>query len=154
MINQLFAKQPPKNLILDCLCSLGFESFEDTAMISTTTMLSSRAIDMFKNLIPTLKQYYTPGKHKLYLLYTDTIASDNIDTTDPNTIALANANGELTIKKCITITKQLVKTIGYDLISKEKMVDGSKVLYYKITTLDAKKNMKNKPMQPVIIRFD
>jgi len=146
MINQLFNKQPPNEIILECLCALGFDSFEDTNMISTATMISTRTIDMFKVLIPQLMEFYTRSKHKKYLVYSTTSISTSTD----------NANTcDLTIKKCITITKQLMKTIGYDLISKEKMVEGNKVLYYRITTSDDKKNMKKKEIiQPVIIRFD
>lgn len=130
MINQLFIKQPPRELILTCLGTLGFADLTDASFISKETMNHARATEAIKTHINTLKEYYGPSKAKIYL--------HNLD-----------------LKKCITIVRQLIKTIGYDLLSKEKMTSGRKVLYYRVITIEAKKRKKkNPPIKPTIVNFD
>lgn len=133
MINQLFITKPPNELIIECLCSLGFNDLLDSAFISKETMKLNRSVDIIKNKKPELEKYYSPTKAKQYL--------DNLD-----------------VKKCITVVRQLIKTIGYDLISKEKMSSGNKILYYRIVTIKEKyriKRIKSKKLaQPAVIVFD
>lgn len=132
MINQLFIKSPPEEIIIDCLCALGFSDIDDKSFISKTTMEHARSVDIIKRKTECLKQYYTPSKAKKYLV-------------------------DIDLKKCITIVKQLIRVIGYDLISKEKMSYGKKVLYYRIITSNDKKKMKQKTntvIKPTVILFD
>lgn len=142
MINQLFIKLPLETTILNCLEALGFNGLDDTSIISKDLMINNRSATVIQLLRPELKEYYAPSKYAKYLI-------------GPN--ATNDNEGELTVKQCITIVKQLLKTINYDLTSKEKMVSGKKILYYNIITLtDKRLNKKriHKPIQPIIINFD
>lgn len=132
MINQLFVKLPPNDIILDCLCAIGFDNLKDNSFISKNTMIHAKSVDIIKSMADKLREYYAPSKAKIYL--------ENID-----------------IRKCITIVRQLIKILGYDLISKEKMTSGRKVLYYRVVTINNKKQIKKRAkicVKPVIIDFD
>ena len=75
-----------------------------------------------------LVRYYIPCKAKKYL-------------TDLNE------------KKCITILRQFLKIQNYTLMSKDKYIDGKKILFYQVIQLpiDIK---TNRDSEKVLISFD
>ena len=75
-----------------------------------------------------LEEYYLPCKKKVYL--------DN-----------------LTLKKCITILRQLVKLYDYILKSNEKYIKGEKIIIYYIVPISMK-TQNNKIEKNCVISFD
>ena len=75
-----------------------------------------------------LEEYYLPCKRKVYL-------------------------EDLTLKKCITILRQLVKLYDYLLKSNEKYIKGEKIIIYYIVPVSMK-NPNNKIEKNCVISFD
>ena len=97
----------------------------------TKTILNT--LKVFHNLEDELRKYYLPCKQKIYF----------------NDIKL------LTNKEAITILRQLLKIHDYDLISREKFINGIKYLLYKIITKQDKQfNIKNNKKKEIVIVFD
>ena len=75
-----------------------------------------------------LVRYYIPCKAKKYL-------------TDLNE------------KKCITVLRQFLKMQNYTLMSKEKYVEGKKILFYQVIPMQI--DMKtNRDSEKVVLSFD
>ena len=139
MINQLFLYTPDRNLIMKCINILGFENLNDKKELTKHKLLTLNISTRFQQLITELKQYYLPCKQKKYLV-------------------------KWTIKSCITITRQLLKTIDYDIYTKEKMVDNIKIVCYKLITKTEKETIKRQrkklkvgiitKSEPVIVNFN
>ena len=104
-INQLFIKEPPKELILEILNELGFKSFDDKKSFSQFSI--NNVYDKIIPLIYKLKKYYILCKANIYF---------------------SNLNS----KKIITILKQCLKIYELKLISKEVYFKEKKhkYLYY------------------------
>lgn len=107
MINQLFIDKPPESIILTCVILLGWTSFTDKRILMRTDLDSIKIADKFLNVINELRQYYLPCKQDKYL--------SNINT-----------------KSVITIVRQLLKTIGYNIKGIEKVIDNKKEMIYKL----------------------
>jgi hypothetical protein len=107
MINQLFIDKPPESIILTCVTLLGWTSFTDKRIIMRTELDNIQIADKFVNVINELRQYYLPCKQNKYL--------SNINT-----------------KSVITIVRQLLKTIGYNIRGIEKVIDNKKEMNYKL----------------------
>ena len=139
MINQLFLYTPDRILIIKCINILGFENLNDKKELTKHKLLTLNISNRFQQLITEFKQYYLPCKQKKYLV-------------------------KWTIKSCITITRQLLKTIDYDICTKEKMVDNVKIICYKLITKTEKETIKRKrkkqevgiitKSEPVIVNFN
>lgn len=136
VINQLFNKNPPIDLINRIIKSFGLNDITDTREFSKIDMDKYKTIEYFHTLEKELGSYYIPCKKKEYI--------DNIK--------------HIVHKEAITIFRQLLKTYNYDLYSKERFIKGTKYLVYKIVTkIDKKKtNKSNKKIKPkeIIIVFD
>lgn len=118
--NQLFRRNPDRYIISDLLKIFNIESLDDTNFYFTKQdLLNSDIIDNMIKLKNKLEIYYIPCKSKLYL--------EDIDD-----------------KKCITILRQFLKHMNYNLKLKEKYVNGVKNYQYFIV------NNKKK----IIIDFD
>ena len=135
MYNQLFHTKPSNELIFLCLQALGFNDINDHTIIPRATMVLSGAIGKFTNLLPKLIEIYIPCKFDLF------------------------CNKSLDINACITITRQLLKTIGYDLVSHECTKNGERMQKYELMTITAKKIRKKaiaseEKQRPVIVSFD
>lgn len=107
MINQLFIDKPPESIILNCVVLLGWTSFTDKRIVMRTELDNIQVADKFINIINQLRQYYLPCKQDKYL--------SNINT-----------------KSIITIVRQLLKTIGYNIRGIEKVIDNKKEMIYKL----------------------
>jgi len=107
MINQLFIDRPSETIILTCVVLLGWTSLTDTRIIMRTELDNQKVADKFISVINDLRQYYLPCKQDKYLT--------NINT-----------------KSVITIVRQLLKTIGYNIRGIEKVIDNKKEMIYKL----------------------
>lgn len=140
MINQLFCIQPDREYILRCIRLLGFKNLEDRRELSKIDILSLNVCVEFNKLDNYFKTIYLPCKQRKFI---------------------SNYN----FKNCITITRQLLRTIEYDIISKEKMIKNTKVMVYSIATKNEKDEYKlnkkrktegniKKLNEPVVIDFN
>ena len=118
--NQLFRRNPDRYIISDLLKIFNIESLDDTNFYFTKLdLLNLDIIDNMNKLKNRLEVYYIPCKSKVYL--------NDIDE-----------------KKCITILRQFLKYMDYNLKLKEKYVNGVKNYQYFIVCIKKK----------VIIDFD
>jgi len=83
-INQLFKKKPQKDLVEKVLNIFGLSDFEDSKNFTKKDLENNDTLNNMLSIKALLEEYYLPCKRKVYL--------DN-----------------LTLKKCITILRQLVK---------------------------------------------
>ena len=118
--NQLFRRNPDRYIISDILKIFNIESLDDENFYFTKSdLLNSDIIDNITKIKHKLEVYYIPCKAKVYL--------ENID-----------------VNKSITILRQFLKYLEYNLKLKEKYVNGVKNYQYFIIC------NKNK----VVIDFD
>ena len=118
--NQLFRRNPDRYIISDILKIFNIESLDDENFYFTKSdLLNSDIIDNIAKIKHKLEVYYIPCKAKVYL--------ENID-----------------VNKSITILRQFLKYLEYNLKLKEKYVNGVKNYQYFIVC-----NKKK-----VVIEFD
>jgi hypothetical protein len=134
VVNQLFIIKPPQDIILKILTTLGIVDLKDNHEFSVLDMTAIDTVKKLKELEPEIQKYYLPCKKKVYL---------------------TNWN----YKTCITISRQFLKTIDYDIYSREKFINNKKYLLYKLITRQEKeqeriKKIKKTKKKEVIITFD
>ena len=107
MKNQLFRRNPDRYIINDLMLIFNIKSLDDENFHFTKQdLINLNIIDKINNIREKLEIYYLPCKAKMYL-------------------------ENLTEKKCITILRQFLKYIDYNLKLKEKYIKGTKnYLYY------------------------
>ena len=104
--NQLFRRNPDRYIISDLLKIFNIESLdEENYYFTKSDLLNLDVIDNLVKIKNKLEVYYIPCKAKVYL--------ENID-----------------IKKSITILRQFLKYMEYNLKMKEKYVNGVKNYQY------------------------
>jgi hypothetical protein len=113
-IKQLFSDRPPHELVIRVMKFVGFKSLSDDIELSVLDLELNNAKANIIGIIGELEDYYIPCKAKVYLQ-------------------------NLTEKKCMTVCRQLLKTIGYTFISREKYIVDRKYTMYKLITLEKKK---------------
>jgi hypothetical protein len=107
MKSQLFRRNPDRYIINDLMVIFNIKSLDDGDFYFTKQDLTNlNIIDKMNNIKEKLEIYYLPCKAKVYLK-------------------------DLNEKKCITILRQFLKYIDYNLKLKEKYIKGKKnYLYY------------------------
>jgi hypothetical protein len=110
--NQLFKKIPDNELLLEILETFGVSNLEDNKPFSRNDIINNDTIKKIETIKNKLEECYLPCKSRLYL-------------------------NSLTEKNIITILRQVVKTRGYTLSSREKYIKGVKFIVYSITKIDA-----------------
>jgi hypothetical protein len=118
MINQLFHTKPDESLILEIINILGFESIYSNKKVFKKDLECSNVVVDFSNIIDKIKENYISCKQ--------------------------NYCENLNVKKCVTITRQHLKTVGYDIISEIIYIEGTRHITYRIVQQKLKKNIKNK----------
>jgi hypothetical protein len=109
MINQLFTKNPDKEIILDILNAFGFTSFNNIDQpFNKKDLDKKKTVEKINKLRDKLKEYYIPCKAKVYL------------------------KNKLTNRSVMTILRQFLKYEGYYLNYWESYIDGIKTTYYQI----------------------
>ena len=134
VVNQLFIIKPTQDLILKIINTFGIKDLKDNHEFSLLDMNKIDTVKKIKELETEIKKYYLPCKQKIYL---------------------ENWN----YKTCITIARQFLKTIDYDINSREKFINNKKYLLYKLITRQEKeqekiKREKKTKKKEVIITFD
>ena len=130
MINQLFAIQPDFEFINKIIKIIGLNDLNDRTEIIGTKLNILNVSAQFRNIKPEFEKYYLNCKKDKYLSKWNT-------------------------KSCITIVRQILRTIDYDLIAKEKMINCCKVMCYKLVTKSEKKTIKNnKIVNRTVVNFD
>lgn len=112
---QLFQKRPHIKLIIKCIKFLGFSGLMDKHGITRNDMEMYNIQSLFRDITDELAEIYKPNKFNQFC-------------------------SSLNVKSCITITRQLLKTIGYELVGKEIMLNNKKTVSYKIMTRDERVN--------------
>lgn len=128
-INQLFLKEPSKEILLEIFNYLGYESFNDKKSFSQKTI--TNVYDKIIPLLYNLKKYYIPCKANIYF----------------NT---------LNSKKILTILKQCLKIHNFKLVSKEVYFKENKhkYLYYNIEDLNKSEEIIKNDNVKHNIRYD
>jgi hypothetical protein len=128
-IHQLFQKKPPLELILKILKSTGINDLNDTTNYFNEIIINSNnCISLVKPLEQELKKYYLVCKHKY----------------------ISNIN----FKKLVTILRQLLKTIDYNLIGKTKYFQSKKYTCYYIQKITKSPPKQSSPIENPVISFD
>tara|TARA_B100000963_G_C22616847_1_gene667790 strand:- start:2086 stop:2475 length:390 start_codon:yes stop_codon:yes gene_type:complete len=127
-INQLFKQKPSLEVVIELLNLYGIESLDDDKQFNRNNLINLCLIDNLNNFKSKLIEYYLPCKRKVYL-------------------------EDLTIKKSITILRQILKLYDYVVKSNERWIKGEKIIVYQILP----KNSLKKPINSndkCIISFD
>jgi len=117
--HQLFKKIPPKELVLKVLNSFGFLNFNDKRCICKKYFGRMKVIKNIEKIIPELKKFYLPCKSKTYLTFLDN-------------------------NSVMTILRQLLRPYKYVVVSREKYMNGEKLINYSLN------NMKNVEFKPIL----
>jgi hypothetical protein len=100
---QLFQIRPPLKLIVKCVQFIGFSGLKDKHGITRNDMEMYNIHALFRDITDELVEIYKPNKFNQFC-------------------------SSLNVKSCITITRQLLKTIGYELVGKEIMLNNKKTV--------------------------
>lgn len=105
MINQLFKQVPDLEFLIKLLNCFGLQDLEDKTEFTKDNLVKINTIDKVNNLLPELVIYYLPCKYNYFLR-------------------------ELTINKCITILKQVLRLFDYQIKKREHVINKIKIIYY------------------------
>jgi hypothetical protein len=132
---QLFQAKPSIELIYECIKRLGFTDLKDKKTVTRLDMEIQNISAIFRIMDDKFAEIYRPCKYKQFCSTYNT-------------------------KDCITITRQLLKMIKYELVGKEVMVNGKKTTMYRLMSESERYRMENYKngihvnSKPVIISFD
>ena len=124
-INQLFKKKPSKEFIENILKLYGINNFEDNKQFTRKDLENLNLCDNLSKITNQFSEYYLPCKLKIYL-------------------------GNISIKKSITLLRQLLKLYYYNVKSNEKYIKGEKIIVYQILPKHSKKKQINNNSKCVI----
>jgi hypothetical protein len=127
-INQLFKKKPSKDLVTELLSLYGIDGFDDDKQFNRNNLINLNLITKLNDFKSKLFEYYLPCKFKVYM--------DN-----------------LTIKKSVTILRQVIKLFDYIVKSTEKYIKGEKIIVYQIVPINTQKKA-HVVVDKCIISFD
>ena len=126
--NQLFKVSPNIEITEKILENFGIKGLDDNHSFTRENLSDLSTVENMNVMYGELLRYYIPCKAKKYL-------------TDLNE------------KKCITILRQFLKMQNHTLMSKEKYVNGKKILFYQVIPLQI--DMKtNRDSEKVVLSFD
>lgn len=112
-INQLFLKTIDLETLKCLLECFDLKGLNDARMFSKKELEQRRTLEKLAELKPVLQEYYLKCKANLYL-------------------------ENMTVKKALTVLKQVIRLYGYTLESTEKNINNKKLIYYKLMSLDSK----------------
>ena len=126
--NQLFKVSPNIQITDKILENFGIKGLDDNHSFTRENLIDLNTVDNINNMYDELIKYYIPCKGRKYLV-------------------------DLNEKKCITILRQFLKILNYTLMSKEKYINGTKILFYQVIPLQIDMNT-NRDSDKVVISFD
>jgi hypothetical protein len=117
---QLFVKKIPYDLLVRILNVFELEGLEDNKEFTKEELLKNNVVKrMYLEIIPDLILYYIDCKAQRYL-------------------------NNLTIKKCLTILKQVLRLFNYSVAKKEIIINKKKYVKFSLQNLDFRKfNVSN-----------
>ena len=128
--NQLFIKEPNNQIIKKVISFFGIKDLNNEESFTYSDMEKLNTVMNLKNIKTELLEFYLTCKAKIYLNKWDN-------------------------KSCVTICRQLLKSINYNLIRKEYCKNGKKypvyTIYHKNNAKLIKSMEKNKK---IVITFD
>jgi hypothetical protein len=125
MINQLFSKNPDREIMLEILNAFGFQNINNIDQPFNKKDLEKRkTVEKMQKIRNKLEEYYIPCKAKIYL------------------------KKKLTSRSIMTILRQFLKNEGYFINYWETYVDGVKTTYYQI-----KENIKTSKDKTYVVSF-
>lgn len=136
--DQLFKTYPTNELFANIINSFGIYDIDSKYTFSRNDLKHLKTIEKINTLKPYLEKCYIPCKARTYL-------------------------NNLTEKNVITVLRQILKTKGYYISSKEKYIKGHKYILYRIekreedlyVPLDnTTHNPVKKSDKPIIITFN
>lgn len=128
MKNQLFKVSPNIEITEKILENFGIKGVDDNHSFTRENLIDLNTVENIDNMYDELVRYYIPCKAKKYLV-------------------------DLNEKKCISILRQFLKIQNHTLMSKEKYIQGKKILYYQVIPLQI--DIKtNRDSDKVVISFD
>jgi|MDTG01.3.fsa_nt_gb hypothetical protein len=126
--NQLFKVSPNIEITEKILENFGIKGLDDNHSFTRDNLSDLDTVNSINEMYDELVRYYIPCKAKKYLT-------------------------ELNEKKCITVLRQFLKMQNYTLMSKEKYVEGKKILFYQVIPMQI--DMKtNRDSEKVVLSFD
>ena len=126
MVNkQLFSKKPELNVVLHLLKLYGLNDFDENYSFNKIELEKKKIVYELNKFKETLDQYYLPCKSKKYL-------------------------NNITLKRSITILRQVIKEYNYKLISREKYISGKKYLSYNLKQI----YIEGKKKPNLVVKFD
>tara|TARA_Y100000310_G_C20247669_1_gene607597 strand:+ start:246 stop:635 length:390 start_codon:yes stop_codon:yes gene_type:complete len=129
MINQLFKKTIPQDLLEKVLSCFNLKNLDDAKIFTKYDLELNNTVNNLNALKTELFVYYIPCKAKVYL-------------------------NDITPKKCITILRQILRLYNYSLHSSEKYIAKKKKIAYQMTPNDKTSNPTIINQKNTIITFD
>ena len=123
--SQLFRKKPTFEFVEKIAALYNIKEFKESQKFTLSNLETLNTVEKLNNIMPELKEYYINCKAKKYL--------ENLDP-----------------KRAVTILRQLLKSIDYNLVSKEKYANGCKFLEYRVEPLKKGSKVKKK----ILVTFD
>ena len=129
MINQLFNKTIPKDLLEKILNCFNLKNLDDAKIFTKYDLELNNTVDQLNTLKTELLVYYIPCKAKVYL-------------------------NDITAKNSITILRQILRLYNYSLHSSEKYIAKKKKIAYQMIPNDKTINPTIINQKNTIITFD
>ena len=115
---QLFKQIPTKEYVTKIMNMFGIKDYDENIYYTREQFSKNNIIENLNIEEDELLKYYFDCKAKIYL---------NLDS----------------VKKCITVLRQLLKIYDYKLQSKEKYLNKRKILVYHIKSISTDKNIES-----------
>jgi hypothetical protein len=127
-INQLFKQKPSLEVVVELLNIYGIDDLNDDKQFNRNNLINLNLIENLNKFKHKLQEYYLPCKRNIYI-------------------------EDMTIKKSITILRQILKLYDYVVKSNERWIKGEKIIVYQILPRNSlKKTINNN--DKCIISFD
>lgn len=106
-INQLFKRHVKDCDAIAIIQCFDLVDFEDRRMFCKKDLVHIHAVSRLEELVPMLRTYYLPCKARVYL-------------------------ENLCENRAVTILKQVLRLFRFALVSREKNINGRKVIFYQV----------------------
>ena len=123
--SQLFRKKPTFEFVAKVAALYNIKEFKESQKFTLSNLENMKTVEKLNEIMPELKEHYINCKAKKYL--------ENLDP-----------------KRAVTVLRQLLKSIEYNLVSKEKYANGCKFLEYRVEQLQKGSKVKKK----ILVTFD
>ena len=110
---QLFQQVPDEEFMVKLLNCFGIIDFNDKKEFTKSNLEDLNIISKIEDLIPELVIYYLPCKYEMFLT-------------------------NITLNKCITILRQILRLYDYNLKKREHVHNKKKSIYYRIERINDK----------------